>query len=113
MKTTPPTPTEQHLKIEQLNTAEERSTITGINNLEQLCTLYPWLKDHLGTPTKLGWLRGHYHCRKCGGEIECWESFSGYHNSREGVSRVGGCHACGLIMVEHEYAPPRWVEVEL
>jgi len=57
------------------------------------------------------WIRGHYHCRKCGGEIKCWKAFP--FSAPEGVKRIGGCLTCAQLMVEFENAQPRWVELPL
>ncbi len=57
------------------------------------------------------WIKGHYHCRKCGGEMECWKMFR--WAVKNGVSRIGGCVDCGQIFVEYEKSPPKWLEVEL
>lgn len=43
--------------------------------------------------------------------MECWK-MNRWHVGR-GVSRLGGCVECGQIMVEYEYANPKWLEVDL
>lgn len=51
------------------------------------------------------WIRGHYHCPKCGGVMECWKSFN--WDVRVGVSRMGGCILCKRGMMEFEKVPPK------
>lgn len=55
------------------------------------------------------WMRGHYHCPKCGGEMECWKSF-GWEGHGNGVSRLGGCEKCGKYMIEYEKGDNLWLE---
>ena len=67
--------------------------------------------DLLGFTFKPTWIKGHYHCRKCGGEMECWKQIR--WNVKHGVSRLGGCVDCGQIFVEYENTSPKWLEVSL
>ena len=57
----------------------------------------------------INWIRGHYHCKKCGGEIKCWKSFA--WNVETGVRRIGGCEKDNLIMVEFEKLDPEWIQI--
>ena len=57
----------------------------------------------------VAWIRGHYHCKKCGGEMKCFLALP--WKVEEGVRRIGICHKDELIMVESERADPKWIQV--
>jgi len=78
-------------------------TVTEDSNLAEK------LVPNLGCDNE--WIRGHYHCRICGGEIECWKAFP--WGTAKGVKRLGGCKTCGQLMMEYENAKPVWIEVPL
>ena len=56
------------------------------------------------------WIKGHYHCKECGAELDCWQELP--FTTQRGVARVGGCARCNLLLVEYEKIKPRWFNVE-
>lgn len=60
------------------------------------------------------WMRGHYHCRKCGREMACWQGLPCKRDDvMLGVRRLGGCLDCNQLLVEYENGTPKWIEVSL
>lgn len=55
------------------------------------------------------WIRGHYHCKKCGGEIKCIATLP--WKSVVGVRRIGICREDEIIMVEYEHGEPKWIQI--
>lgn len=54
-----------------------------------------------GDFTAPSWMNAnHYHCKKCLGEIEFLAGLP--HRDTEGVSRLGICRSCHLLLVEYE-----------
>ena len=60
------------------------------------------------TKEKMTWMySAHYHCRKCGAEVQ--PSAKRAWRIRGGVSHVGMCGACGTIHTEWEHPEEkRW-----
>lgn len=51
----------------------------------------------------------HYHCKDCQRELVFWTRISWKLDT--GVTAIGGCSACGNVMIECETIPPRWLKL--
>lgn len=51
----------------------------------------------------------HYHCKECGAQLEFWKRI--HWRPMVGVRAVGACHNCGVLMLEYENQPSKWVKV--